>query len=180
MLAWKTFTYYTAKPTAGKSCVQHSGRNVGSQARQKNKKNSPVLWVARLPLGEILLHWVSWHVPREHLNISWSIEGFILTSLIRSISKELIDRNLRYWQGRSHIRQSKSRQDCAQQGRTDSPHPSACQILKLQNVFSLIAKCICQSVVVPSKVPQIHNFHLLVKSGEDVDDDKIFSLFVKL
>ena len=65
----RPFTYYTAKPTAGKSCVTGSDRKAESEAgKQEGVGPVPVLGVAGLPLREILLHRVTRHVPREHLN----------------------------------------------------------------------------------------------------------------
>ena len=67
-------TYYTAKPTAGKSCVTGSDGKRSWEA--KGESFSPVLWVAGLPLREVLLHRVPWHVPGEHLSSSRLIERF--------------------------------------------------------------------------------------------------------
>lgn len=51
--------------------------------------NRPVLGVAGLPFGEILLHWVARHVPRKHIvdgvalvstdpKASWTVSGEVV------------------------------------------------------------------------------------------------------
>ena len=134
----KTFTYYTAIPRAHTSCVS-SGR----RSRWKRGKSfCTCSWGSRTP--------IRWNTAplgcptcskktSEHLLVIGAFLRWMYYARLIIWWSKMIDSHC--WWRRSRIHRSKSKMDCVRRDRTSSPHPSACQSLKLK-----IGKYLCWSI----------------------------------